>query len=209
MMDSASTAKAPARRTQADRRASTRRRILDAALRTLLEKGIAGASTWAICETGGFSRGTLLHHFRQRTQLFEALVAEQSEASLKSLHETMASASRDEKLSLFLDWLWSTLDGDFFTIGLEILTAARTEADLLQAVRNGGDALAKLLDVYVDEIAASYPEDRRDSLMTALQGSIHMVRGIGLDLTIAGDRTKHQRTFSKWRNIIEEIAHSR
>lgn len=88
------------RRIQRERREATRQRILEAALKTLVERGYAGTSTWAICATGGFSKGTLLYHFKQRHQIFEALMAELTTQSLNSLETSMEAADPRDRSRL-------------------------------------------------------------------------------------------------------------
>jgi AcrR family transcriptional regulator len=53
-----------------------RDRILEAAERVLRSKGLAGATTRQIAREGGCADGTLYVHFRDRTELFLALLYE-------------------------------------------------------------------------------------------------------------------------------------
>ena len=200
------TEKLTARRTQADRTRATRERILKAAHDTLMARGYAGASTWAVCETGGFSKGTLLHHFRQRTDLFNALIVDLGLRSLASLDAAMQTAAPGQKIDVFLDWLWSTLEGDFFVVGLEVLTAARTEPELGDAIRQGADALSKLLDTFIDSTLEDVSAGSADLVRSALETSIHLVRGIGLDLSIGGDLSAHRARFDTWSRTVHVLA---
>jgi AcrR family transcriptional regulator len=200
------TEKPPARRTQADRTRATRERILKAAHDTLMARGYAGASTWAVCETGGFSKGTLLHHFRQRTDLFNALIADLSMRSLASLDAAMQTSPPGQRIDIFLDWLWSTLEGDFFVVGLEVLTAARTEPELGDAIRQGADELSRLLDKFIDSTLEDVPAGSADLVRSALQTSVHLVRGIGLDLSVGGNPSAHRARFDDWANTVRVLS---
>lgn len=200
------TEKPPARRTQADRTRATRERILKAAHDTLMARGYAGASTWAVCDTGGFSKGTLLHHFRQRTDLFRALIVHLGGHSLASLETAMQQAGPGQRIDVFLDWLWSTLEGDFFVVGLEVLTAARTEPELGKAIRQGADELARLLDAFIEIALEDVPADSADHVRSALQTSVHMVRGIGLDISVGGQLSAHRARFNAWSRTVRLLA---
>lgn len=200
------TQKPAARRTQADRTRATRERILSAAHDTLVTRGYAGASTWAVCETGGFSKGTLLHHFRQRTDLFRALIVHLGRHSLASLETAMQQAEGGQRIDIFLDWLWSTLEGDFFVVGLEVLTAARTEPQLGRAIRQGADELAKLLDAFIDIALEDVPPGSTDLVRSALQTSVHMVRGIGLDVSVGGNLSAHRARFDAWARTVRVLS---
>jgi len=58
-----------ARRTQAERTASTRARLLDATLECLCDLGYARTTTPEIARRAGLSRGAQLHHFPTKAEL--------------------------------------------------------------------------------------------------------------------------------------------
>src|SRR3712207_1602380 len=64
------------RRTQAERRAATRRALLDAARSVFAEKGYHGAAAEEIVRRAGLTRGALYHHFEDKKDLFRAVVDE-------------------------------------------------------------------------------------------------------------------------------------
>jgi AcrR family transcriptional regulator len=64
------------RRTQAQRRASTRRALLDAARSLFAEKGYHGAAAEEIVGRAGLTRGALYHHFEDKKDLFRVVVDE-------------------------------------------------------------------------------------------------------------------------------------
>ena len=61
-------AAAPAR-TQADRRATTESRLLDAAFRIVAERGVRAVTTAAVGDRAGYSRGIVNHQFGSRDGL--------------------------------------------------------------------------------------------------------------------------------------------
>ena len=64
------------RRTQAQRRATTRRALLDAARSLFAEKGYHGTAAEEIVRRAGLTRGALYHHFEDKKDLFRAVVDE-------------------------------------------------------------------------------------------------------------------------------------
>jgi AcrR family transcriptional regulator len=64
-----------ARRTQAEAREETRRRLLGAAARVFAQKGFAGASLEEIAELAGYTTGALYYHFPNKEQLFLELLS--------------------------------------------------------------------------------------------------------------------------------------
>ena len=62
------------RRTQAERRAQARRRVLDAATSLVAAHGSRAVSLAAVGEAAGYSRGIVNHHFGSKAQLLEELI---------------------------------------------------------------------------------------------------------------------------------------
>ena len=64
------------RRTQAERRATTRRALLDAARSLFADKGYHGTAAEEIVGRAGLTRGALYHHFEDKKDLFRVVVDE-------------------------------------------------------------------------------------------------------------------------------------
>jgi len=62
------------RRPQAERRAETRRRVLEAATSLVASHGSRAASLAAVGEAAGYSRGIVNHHFGSKARLLEELI---------------------------------------------------------------------------------------------------------------------------------------
>lgn len=68
------TAQRTGRRTQAERRAETRQRVLDAATELVAAHGSRAVTVAAVGEAAGYSRGIVNHHFGSRGRLLEELI---------------------------------------------------------------------------------------------------------------------------------------
>jgi AcrR family transcriptional regulator len=82
-----------ARRTQAERRATTRRAFLDVAREMFSEKGYAGVTIEEIVVHTGMTKGALYHHFEDKRSLFRAVVEEIEE----ELDEEVLGAARKSR----------------------------------------------------------------------------------------------------------------
>jgi AcrR family transcriptional regulator len=179
-----------------------RNKILDATIDSLIDVGYARSSTWEICKRAEISRGAFLHHFPTRIKLFSAAITRLAQGPLDQLDAGLAVRTGTEAVSLFLEWLWKTLDGPLFAVGLELLAAARTEPELQSVLRAGGDQLAAKLDEIARSIAKSAGGDNHAALETMLLMSIPMVRGVGLDLAVGGKRAEHAARFRDWEATV-------
>ena len=76
------------RRTQAERRADTRARLMAAARRTFAERGYHASSAERISERAGCTKGALYDHFGSKEGLFLALLDEQYATRIAQARQT-------------------------------------------------------------------------------------------------------------------------
>jgi AcrR family transcriptional regulator len=106
----------------------TRARILDCAVRLLVEIGYAAATNARIAEEAGLTRGAMLYHFPTREALVEALVDQVGEARSELLTSAAARAPTGADLAEHaIDVYWSLLRAPAFLAFSELEAAARTD----------------------------------------------------------------------------------
>lgn len=125
----------PRRRTQAERSAATRARLLDATVECIVSVGYRDTSTTLIVERAGVSRGAQVHHFPSKA----ALVAEAVDhLAARRLEELRVEAARlpegEARPRAALDLLWSMHSGPLFDAAAELWVAARTDAQLRETL---------------------------------------------------------------------------
>lgn len=74
----------PKSRTQAERRATTRRVLLDATIEMLMDAGLSTCSLAAVAKRAGMTTGAVQHHFKTKAELMRAVIAERLFAAEKS-----------------------------------------------------------------------------------------------------------------------------
>src|SRR5687768_638060 len=119
------------RRTQAERRASTRGKLLDAALDELVEGGYHDLTTPAICQRAVVSQGALFKHFPTKSALLAA-AAEHLFAALRSGYAERfeAAGAASDPIRKGVELLWNVFQDPRLHAAYDLYTAARTDADL-------------------------------------------------------------------------------
>jgi AcrR family transcriptional regulator len=114
------------RRTQEERSAETRARLLDATIASLVEVGYASTTTTAVCERAGVSRGAQVHHFPRKQDLVVAAVAHlaaRRAAELRRRAEAVPDANGADRIDALLELVTDAFGGPLFDAALELWVA--------------------------------------------------------------------------------------
>jgi AcrR family transcriptional regulator len=124
------------RRTQEERSADTRARLIQAAIDLICEHGYANLTTPDIAAVAGVSRGALQHHFTTRYDLIAAVNDRLTDAMLALGEELKAArlplAARVDQV---LKRYWSVYTSATYLVVLNISLGLRTGDALAQRVR--------------------------------------------------------------------------
>lgn len=178
------------------RRQLTREHLLHAAAQVFAERGFAGASLDEVAARAGFSKGAVYSNFRNKEDLFLALLGWRYAREWEALAETLQSGDTpsDVRLSDFVELVrrqGATEDGDWWLLYEEFH---------LYALRNPAakEKLAELEQRDVDEITRVIEGERQrlglrslQSAPSAARTAVAFMRGIAmmraLDPQGAGD----------------------
>lgn len=151
------------RRTQQERTDETRRKLLDATVECLLEKGYSGTTTTLISSQAGVSRGAQLHHFPKKTDLVRAAVEHVFERRLEEFVFKMEQLPQGEdRVDSAIDLLWEAFSAsDSFYPSLELIVAARTDPDLAEAVSAMSQKLRETVQRTFVELFTGESSDER------------------------------------------------
>lgn len=120
------------RRTQSERRAETRARLLDATVESLVEDGYAGTTVRAITERAGVSQGAVSHHFPHRVDLVASAFEHLAEQRMGRYEEAAADSDgdREARLRMLLDLLWEDFSSPLFIVAAKLWVAAANDPEL-------------------------------------------------------------------------------
>lgn len=170
------------KRTQEERSSTTQGLLLDATIKCLVELGYAGATTTAICERAGVSRGAQLHHYPTKAQL----VAGAIERLFERRHtEFRDSLEAQPELTEALERLWEIYTSDTFYAWAELLIASRTDAGLRKRLRKVDDAFfAQAVMTCRRLLGIETGEDERVGALARL--TLSVLDGLALNHTLGG-----------------------
>ena len=192
---------------QAQKSASTRLQIVEAALRCFVELGYSRTTTTAIADKAGLSRGAMLHHFPSKIDIVRAAVEHLHAKRLKAFKKSIDRLARDEmRAGKALEAYFEHVRHPMYVAFLELWVAARTDpelaailapaqesferewyrtaVDLFPEWRDSGENFDVALDLvhYVmDGMAVSFPAhehgQQEKRLLTYLEAQLHELSG--------------------------------
>jgi AcrR family transcriptional regulator len=170
-----------ARRTQEERTAAMRERLLNATVECLYELGYARTTTTAVVERAGVSRGAQLHHFPTKADLVATAVEYVMERRNEEFLQVFSGLDPDDDLAgQVVDALWRIFSGPTFYAWLELLVAARTDPDLAEKV----NAIAERFQASVDQSFRAIfqiPADEYQEIAIAPRFTFLLLEGMALE----------------------------
>lgn len=130
-MKASKSPKPTTRRTQEDRSAATRARLLEAAIHSLHMRGYAATTTMVVCEDSGVSRGAMLHQFPSKVDLMLYVVKTVYEEDIALYQQALGQlADARERLLAFPKVAWEVLRRPAAVAALEVLQGSRSDPEL-------------------------------------------------------------------------------
>jgi AcrR family transcriptional regulator len=189
------------KRTQGQRRAETRARLLAATQAALVERGYAGATTTAICRRAGVSQGALFKHFASKGELLAA-TAEQLFAHLIDAYrdELPRLAGVQDRAAAAVELLWGVFEDPRLLAAIELYGAARTDRELARrlapvAERHGENLHALARELFPEAAARNADFDALVSVV------VQAIQGATLGSLASGDRSG----FSPMLELLSEL----
>lgn len=184
------------RRTQAERSAAMRVRLLDATVECLVSYGYSGTTTPRIAELAGVTRGAQIHHFRSKEDLvvaaIEHLAQQRAQAAIRELGQAQASP---DPVAMALDFLWEAHQGPMFVATMELWVAARTDRVLAQHIERVEPLVNGTLIAAIAQLVPGHTaqKDLRNIVYTAMDA----LRGILIANFVDDDADRARRRWDR------------
>ncbi|MGR3794218.1 TetR/AcrR family transcriptional regulator [Vannielia sp. SX4] len=184
---------------------ATRRKLIDATLDAILDKGYNSASTNDFAQRAGVSRGAMLHHFPSRSSIIVTAMEELLREATAEIREVASQVHKGEvSLGDFVEFLWQMFSGRVFYLSLEFINEARTDPEL----RAGMIPVVKDFHAALDSIWEAFelraPGDREPTLV-ALNMTVCLVRGMGVQTVLKDDPAYFRTMVETWKTILPKL----
>ena len=197
----------PQRRTQAERSAESRSRILEAAVSCIIEFGAAETTTHRIARRAGLTWGAIQHHFGEKKAILITVIEWSLDDIVTELRSiATARGTVQERLHAFVSGLWPHYRGPLYRAGVDILLAARGDDSLkprakqirkrtITEVGRTWHALFSDLEVPVERHAR------------AQRVALALLSGLALELSMRDQEMDFTRELAVLETTLETILH--
>lgn len=129
---------------QAQKSASTRNLIIEAAIKCFVDLGYARTTTTVIAERAGLSRGAMLHHFPSKLDIVRAAVEYLHAKRLRAFRKAMAKEPQSgDHVRQGIETYWAHVKHPLFVAFFELAVAARTDKELADILRPAQEAFER------------------------------------------------------------------
>ncbi|MEV6899137.1 TetR/AcrR family transcriptional regulator [Amycolatopsis sp. NPDC051372] len=190
------------REPQQERSRTTRRRLIEAAMDCIGERGWHGVTVAVIAERAGVSRGAAQHHFPTREDLVAAAVELLGESQITELR-TKADGlpTGPSRIERVVEMVLNLYTGPLFRAALQLWSVASTDEQLrgtlvpLEA-RVGREAHRVTVELLgVDEAKPGVRE--------LVQATLDLARGLGLANLLTDDTRRRRQIVREWAHTLE------
>lgn len=176
------------RRTQAERRATTRGALLDATIDVLVDRGYAGLTTTIVCERAGVTRGAQAHYFATKEDLVVQALSHLTDKLVADLVSKPLNAADDAagQYGVLLNRLWEIFSGPVSQAQLELFVAARTDEELHRQLVQFDRAVMNTLRDAAHRVAPGLVD--RPEFHHLMTTAIATIRGLRMLRAVASER---------------------
>lgn len=193
------------RRTQEQRTAQTRAKLLDATIESLLAVGYAATTTRRVADLAGVSQGAQTHHFPYRVDLVTAAVERMAEQRVAGIERRLPELPADprERVAALLDLLWEDYESDLVTVFVKVWVAAADDRELHDRLvpieRDLSRRIARLADRLLEDVEVGDDMDARMSTVLAT------MRGLALSDRFEPRSQRPRDLWSGVRPVLGEV----
>ncbi|OKI52743.1 TetR/AcrR family transcriptional regulator [Micromonospora sp. CB01531] len=189
---------------QQERSRATQARLLEATVECLVERGWSGTTTTVVAARAGVSRGAQLHHYPTKAALVTAAVSHLTERRAAELRtEADALPAGPRRLDRVVDLLAAAFTGPLFVAALELWVAARTDAELRDALVPLEARVGREMHRLTVELLGV--DERRPGVREAVQSTLDLLRGLGVANLLSDDSARRTALLQSWKRQLTAL----
>lgn len=193
---------------QAQKSASTRNLIVEAAIKCFVDLGYARTTTTVIADKAGLSRGAMLHHFPSKLDVVRAAVEHLHAKRLRALRKAMAKGPVDgDHVRQGVETYWGHVNHPLFVAFFELAVAARTDRELADILRPAQESFEQEWHAATLEV---FPEwrDNVGNFDLAFDLSRYVLEGMAISFLTHKETERDKRVLEYLQLKIRELAGS-
>lgn len=186
------------RRSQAERTEETKAALIEAAVTVLHQKGYNAATTAAIADEAGVSRGSIIYHFNTRAQLMSEVI---SFVYQKEQGHYLDLAAQGVDLARLEEWpgmLWEVFSQPSGLAVIEILQASRSDQELAALVI---PTQKRIEEDSVNAMMRWFPGDV-ETTRAMVRLFVWAVRGLAMSTVLTPNAPETERAVQLFRDIV-------
>ena len=174
-------------RTQAERRAVTRRALLDAAIDLLMNKGLGASSLAAVARHAGMTTGAVQHHFKTKAALMRAVISERLfDRSVLAEQTDLTDASLEERSAALVAQQWQFYGNPKYIAIWDIILGARADSDVREEILSWQQSGVRALETEISKLFSA--ENLNLQQVQSIQYFMNAhLRGLALLRTVEND----------------------
>lgn len=194
------------RRSQADRSAATRAKVIEAARDVLCAQGYSGATMHAIRDAAGMSLGAIQHQFPTKAKIMAAVAAEFSAYRTRVYREAIRSGTTPrESMEKLIDANFRMVSRPEMAAVLEIHLARRNDPDLDREVGPSTRRFDRRVRLWAYTIlhAAGIREDEAHQSLQLLNNAV--TRGLTVEYIRNPNAAVVERAVQIWKTQMLDL----
>ena len=203
-------AKAPSaqrkqRRTQEERTATARAKLIEAAIKLIGEKGFARTTMADIATAADFTRGAIHHHFQNRVDLVRAIIHEVERRVFVSFSAAAPkpNVSLEQRIDILINGLYQVSQSSAYLAAIDIWFTSRADPELFEVASQSVRRYSKHFrtawqETFGDEIPEKTIAECRRVVVAVSRGLIiSRIFATDREMQVAADTFATVRTFIK------------
>ena len=194
----------PLRRSQAQRSEDTRKRLLEAAVEVLAERGFGGLSMAMVTKRAGVSSGARTHHYRSKADLVIAATEYAYDRAIEKGEEIAASSeARVDPLAAFLRDSRYIYFGRHFIIACEVLFGVRTDERMMPKIIAVMERYRTVMNgIWLEAFRETGVS--RDIAEDVVNLTLFMIRGMAINSIWHNRPGEYEKFIDRWHALVLE-----